>query len=152
MSESPQFAGSTARFKLPFLFAGQSQKEFSVNEAHALTDLLLRPAVEGEADSPPPSPSDGEAWLVSSHPTGDWADKAGAIAGFAGGSWLFTAPTSGLRAWDKSTRQELLFDGLWLRPEKPVNPVGGAVVDLELRAAFASLVEALTVSGIFPDQ
>jgi len=152
MSESAALTGSTARFKLPYLFAGQSQKEFFVNEAHARIDLLLRPAIEGESNSPPASPTDGEAWLVSSHPTGDWADQAGAIAGFAGGSWLFAAPTAGMRVWDKSTHQELLFDDLWLRPEKPEDPVGGAVVDVELRAAFASLVAALTVSGIFPDQ
>jgi len=152
MPETVDFTGSTARFKLPYLFAGQSQKEFFVNEAHARTDLLLQPAVEGEADSPPLSPSEGEVWLISSHPTGEWADKADVIAGFAGGSWLFLAPTSGLRVWDKSTRQELLFDGLWLRPEKPDQPIGGEVVDVELREAFSSLVEALRISGIFPSQ
>ena len=113
---------------------------------------MLQPAVEGEADGPPLSPSDGEAWLISSHPTGEWADKAGAIAGFAGGSWQFVAPTSGLRVWEKSARQELLFDGLWLRPEKPDQPIGGEVVDVELRESFSSLVEALRIAGIFPDR
>jgi hypothetical protein len=43
-----------------------------VNEAHALVDLLLHPAIESETDTPPSAPQEGQCWLVGANPTAKW--------------------------------------------------------------------------------
>ena len=139
---------STSRASiLPTTIAGQAQKEFFVNEAHALTDALLHPAVEGEADAPPASPGAGECWLVGATPNGAWADHAGELASYQGGDWIFAAPRDGLRMLDRSTGQEVRYRGGWVRPATPAQPAGGATVDTEARAAIVGLIAALVAGG-----
>jgi hypothetical protein len=63
MSDPISFTSSAPRFGIPFLFAGQAQY---VNEAHALVDLLLHPAIESETDTPPSAPQEG--WSAQIQP------------------------------------------------------------------------------------
>ena len=148
MSDPMTFTSASPRFAIPLLFAGQSQKEFFVNEAHALVDALLHPAVEGEDDAPPSAPAEGECWLVGEEPGGAWADHAGALASYQAGGWIFAAPRDGMRLLDRSTGQQILYRAGWRRPAAPPEPTGGATVDAEARVAITGLVEALIASGI----
>lgn len=148
MSDPITFASTSPRFAIPFLFSGQAQKEYFVNEAHALVDALLHPAIEGERDSPPSTPADGECWLIGDTPTGIWEDHAGALASYQTGGWIFAAPRDGLRVLDRSTGQEIRFCDGWQRPAAPAEPTGGATTDAEARAAIGELVEALIAAGI----
>jgi hypothetical protein len=148
MSDPLTFDSATARFLLPLLFAGQSQKEFTVNEALALTDALLHCAIEGQADDPPASPTDGTAWLVGAAPTGEWAGQAGKLALRQLGNWLFVGPRDGLRVLDRSTGQDIRYAGGWLAPTAPAAPSGGATVDAEARTAIADLIDGLIDAGI----
>lgn len=149
MSDPLIFDTATPRHKIPLLFAGQAQKEFYINEAHALTDALLHCAIEGEADAPPGTPAEGEAWLVGPAPTGTWAGQAGKLACRQLGNWLFVAPHDGLSLLDRSTGQTKRYFSGWIAPEAPAAPMGGTTVDSEMRAAFAALVGALQEAGIF---
>lgn len=150
MTDPVTFPTATPRYSLPLLFAGQAQKEFYVNEAHALADALLHAACEGEATDPPVDPADGEAWLVASGATGEWAGEDGKLAARQAGNWLFVAPNDGMRLFDRATGQVLLFNGGWQRPAAPALPGGGSVIDAEARTAIAGLVTALVGAGVLP--
>jgi hypothetical protein len=150
MSDPIAYTTVTPRFGLPLLFAGQAQKEFYVNEAHALVDALLHAACEGEAAAPPSSPSEGEAWLVGSGASGDWSGEDGKLAAYQSGTWLFVQPNDGMRLFDRATGQVLLYRGGWQRPAAPAEPTGGSTVDAEARTAIAGLIAALVDAGVFP--
>ncbi len=144
----PLFEDRTPRLNLPLLFAGQSQKEFFVNEALARLDALVHCAVEAELPSPPPAPLDGQCWLVGPSATGTWLGQTGAIACFEQGQWLFQPPRDGLRLFNRATGQQAHYHGVWHVPTKPGLPTGGAVVDTEARAAVCAIIDSLVTAGI----
>jgi hypothetical protein len=150
MTDPILFPSATPRFGLPLLFSGQAQKEFFVNEAHALTDALLACVVEGEASARPPTAAEGSAWLVADGATGEWASHSGAIACRQGGNWIFVAPTDGLRILDRSTGQSRTFFGAWHIPVSPAEPIGGSVVDAEARAVIVEILTALRLATVLP--
>ena len=150
MTDPISFPSATPRYSLPLLFSGQAQKEFYVNEAHALADALFHAACEGEAADPPVDPAEGEAWLVASGATGEWAGEDGKLAARQMGNWLFVVPRDGMRLLDRATGQVLLYNGGRQRPAAPVLPGGGSVIDAEARTAIAELISALVDGGVLP--
>ncbi len=150
MAQPIEFTDSSGRFLLPFLFAGQTQKEFFVNEAHALTDILLHTATQGERAAPPTESLDGDIWLVADGATGEWVGHEGELAGLQAGVWRFVEPKDGMRIFDNSSGQFSVYSNGWIRPTTPTAPTAGQTVDVELRAAFDQLIEALRNAGIFP--
>jgi hypothetical protein len=150
MPDPVSFVSASPRHQLPFLFAGQAQKELTVNEAHARIDTLLHPAIEGLADDPPGSPVDGECWLVDAAPTGAWLGHAGELACYEAANWIFIVPRDGMQLLDRSTGQLVLYRGGWTMGAAPAAPTGGATVDAEARAAIAELIAALADAGILP--
>ena len=148
MAEPIEFASSTPRYSLPLLFQGQVQKEFFVNEAHSRVDALLHTAIEGIADAPPSNPDDGECWLVSETPVGDWAGSANMLAAYSSGVWQLILPSDGMRVFDKSADQMRLYTGTWEKPNEPTLPQGGTVVDSEARQAITDLIETLREARI----
>lgn len=150
MSDPVTFENATPRFALPYLYAGQAQKEVFVNEALALADALLHSSVAGEAAAPPAQPAEGENWLVAAGATGDWAGHDHSLASRRGGSWLFVAPRDGMRIFDLSLGQERLFFGSWRKASVLSEPLGGSIVDGEARAAITQLISSLKALGVLP--
>jgi len=150
MTDPIAFDASSPRFGMPLLFAGQAQKEFYVNEAHALVDALLHPAVEGTLNAPPANPVDGQAWLVGTAPSGGWTGHGGALASWQGGNWLFTRPVDGMRVFDRAKGLDMLYFAGWKQPAAPAAPTGGTTIDAEARVAILQLISALCIAGIFP--
>ncbi len=148
MTDPIAFDSTSPRFGLPLLYAGQAQKELHVNEAHALTDALLHCAIESVASAPPANPANGLCWLVATAPTGAWSGKAGKLALWQNGNWLFITPRDGMRVLNRATGQEQRFAGTWRIPVRPAPISGGTVIDNEARAAIAAILSCLESGGI----
>lgn len=131
------------------LFAGQTQKETTVNEALVAIDFLLAGAVEGVVSVPPTSPSAGMAWIVGAAPTGAFTGKVGQIAGWTEGGWRFVQPSEGMRSFDQEVAAFRQYSGGWTLVSAPDLPVGGAFVDVQARACLTELIEVLEQIGIF---
>jgi hypothetical protein len=145
----------TARHGLPNLYVGQAQKEVTHNEALARIDALLHPAVEALATEPISgltASDDGRCWLIAASASGLWTGRAGQIARWSGGSWRYLAPVAGMTLWLSSTGKRLFYIGSdWLEPDAIAGPSGGAVIDVESRAAVAAILSHLRQFSGVPD-
>jgi hypothetical protein len=160
---------ASPRLALPFLSAGQAQKEFYHNEALQTLDIVVAAAVEdGSIDTPPASPALGACYIVGSAPTGAWVDNSQALAGNSSGGWRFVAPTEGLSAYVKSQGVWANFrDDTWemgvvrgssvvigdqqvvgARAAAITSPTGGAVIDIEGRATIDLILGAMRQHGL----
>ncbi len=159
----------TPRLGLPLLHAGQAQKEIAHNEALAALDALVQAqAVSADVAEPPESPEAGQCWIVATGATGGWASKDGALALWTEGGWRFPAPPAGARVTVADRGHAMIADGAgaWSdAPDRPdgyhvagqrvigpragavADPVGGAVVDVEARAAIVAILDALRGHG-----
>lgn len=152
MTEPLEFTSLAPRHSLPLLFAGQAQKEFTINEALARVDALLHAAVKGERADPPAAPEPGESWIVGAGATGAWMAQDGAIASNLAEGWIFVGPLAGMRVFDMAAKQAVIYsEGAWQRVPAPAEPAGGSTVDVEARTALSALVEALRNAGIFAE-
>ena len=149
MSEPVTFTSATARHALPFLFAGQAQRELFVNQGLANIDLLLHPSVIGERSAPPQAPQRGDCWIVGSGASGAWAGKELAISCWDGDQWLFANPVQGMLAYDATRAAQIRFNGEWRRLARPTNPTGGTTIDTEARATIATVLHILDQFGVF---
>ena len=151
MSQPTTFTSSTPRFGIPLLFAGQAQKEFFVNQAHAMMDFLAHPVVEGELVDPPADPADGRAWIVAEGATGDWSGYDNAIGYRAAEAWIFVMPVESMTVLDRAEGRNVRWsDGSWAGSGHVSQPDGGSVIDLEARGAIDGILAALEHHGILP--
>ncbi len=106
---------------LPYLASAQAQKHVTHNEAVSLLDGLLQLSVISRTLSiPPPSPVDGDRYLVALSPTGDWLGQTGQLALRMEGAWRFIAPRKGWRVWIEAENLLLIFNGTsWTPPPAP---------------------------------
>ncbi len=162
-------ADVTDRLALPLLAAGQAQKEVFHNEALLLLDLVAGAGVEAVGpNTPPASPTPGQAWVVGPAPTDDWAGHGQALAGRTAGGWRFVAPREGLAVWSAADGAVARFhSGAWevgnlrghavlidgnkvvgARAAAIADPSGGATVDSEARAAIGAVLAALRGHGL----
>ena len=62
---------TTARLSLPWLMPAQAQKHVTVNEALRRLDGLVQAAVQSRSEtSEPPSPDEGQGWILPEGATG----------------------------------------------------------------------------------
>lgn len=95
---------------------GQTAAAAHFGQTYAWMAFFAAPNVLtwGTLTTPPGSPSNGDAHLVSmSSPTGAWASHGGKLALALSGDWLFRAPVPGLRVYrvDAAAPQN---EGQWI--------------------------------------
>lgn len=160
---------TSARLGLALLQPGQAQKEMTHNAALAALDIAVQASVAAAGVvAPPADPAIGACWIVGDAPTGDWAGRARAIAGWTAGGWRFVVPRAGFTAWCETDGVPMRYDGsAWsvvtlagsrvviggltvVGPRRAAIPdcAGGATVDAEARAAIASILGALRGHGL----
>lgn len=139
----------TPRHQLPMLFAGQTQKEFFINEAFARLDGLCACHVVGERNDPPAAPQAGEMWIIGQQPVGAWTGFSGHLALWLENGWRTLEPKPGQRVYDLSqTGSRFHVDGDWSLPVTVQPVTGGDVIDVQARAALALIVETLVNSTL----
>lgn len=155
---------ATARWRLPLLYAGQAQKELEHNEALALLDMAVQPAVTAMGtDLPPAEPAEGACWVVGDAPVGAWAGHARSLAGWTAGGWRFLAPHSGMTVWRVEDGLTARYqEGVWRIGELCATSIviggtpmlaarqapiagasGGSTIDLEAREVLEAVLETL---------
>ena len=158
----------SGRFGLPYILPGQAQKEAFHNEALAMLDGLVAPAVEGPPlAAPPVTPADGQCWIVAAGANGAWAGEADRLALWTAGGWRFLMPAPGMSVWDRTGGHWRCFDGsAWqdgfpaaavriggdqiVGPRLPaiLSPSGGTTIDAEARTAVEAIIVTLMTHGL----
>lgn len=81
---------TSATLGIPYIASQQSQPDVTHNEAVSLLQIILAGgAITIGGNTPPASPLEGDTYVVGPVPTGVWAGRANAIAGFFLSQWLF---------------------------------------------------------------
>lgn len=150
MTDPLMFDSQTPRVALPLLFAGQAQREHTLNEALLRADVAIQACVEGETDAPPSDLDPGQCWIVGAAPSGAFTGHAGAIAAWTSGGWRFVDAAPGWQLYDTSAGCRRVYDGTdWILPFAADAPSGGTTIDEEARAAIVSIIAKLVDAGVF---
>lgn len=101
------------RMGITELATSQLSRSATVNAAIAAleTGAGAFACVAVGTNTPPGSPTAGQAWAVGTSPTGAWAGKANYIARYYNSSWVFIPPIEGYRAYDQTANSQYLYDG-----------------------------------------
>ncbi|MDX2308711.1 MAG: DUF2793 domain-containing protein [Hyphomicrobium sp.] len=93
MSNSPNLT-------LPYILAAQAQKHITHNEALKRLDAVVQLSVKSRtATVPPPTPANGERYIVAAGATGAWSGQSNRVAAYQDGVWEFFVPSLGWLAW-----------------------------------------------------
>lgn len=111
-------SSNSPRLDLPYIQAGQAQKHVTHNEAVEQLDLITQLVVQDfAATTPPATPGAGQVWAIGAGATGAWSGRAGELAGWYGGGWMYLDARTGWRAGHAITGEMRVFDGTsWVAP------------------------------------
>lgn len=112
---------ATSRLSLPVIAPSQAQKHVTHNEALIVLDALVQLSVLDVLSTAPPTPAEGDRFLVGAGATGAFAGHVDHIAALQDGAWLFFAPVQGWIVWNAAEDVALVFDGVaWvdLKPRR----------------------------------
>lgn len=113
---------TTPDFGIPLVASQQAAPEITHNEALLLLQVLLSGVIM-QTNTPPSSPTEGDAYLAGTSPTGAWSGKANKVAVYTSGGWRFlpgndssgTPITMGARQVGMRVyRKDVLADYVWL--------------------------------------
>lgn len=164
MSTSPDLG-------FPFIAQQQVEPEVTHNESLIVLTALCKGVVNSAVDTPPGSPTDGDAYIVGSTPTGVWTGKANLIAIAYNGSWYFIPgfndagtqiaigarhegitiycqTTNALKLWTGSAWTTKYLTVVAAQQAAIADATGGSTVDTEARAALNDLLAKCRTLGL----
>ena len=163
MSTSPDLG-------IPFIAEQQVEPEVTHNSAIVVMSALLKGVINATTNTPPVSPTAGDAYIIGGSPTGAWNGKAKKIAIFYNGGWLYIpgvddngsqiamgARQEGMTIYDQNINGLQVFDGTnWqarylleaAKQAAVADATGGSTVDTEARAALNSLLAKCRTLGL----
>lgn len=102
---------------------GESGWNSGMDENIVKLGFESRKRVNGILSSPPPSPSNGDAYIVGTAPTGLFSGKFANIAIYDRGSWVFIKPKSQEVVFNTSDGCYYIYNNVWsLKLEAEVSP------------------------------
>ena len=104
---------------MPYIQPSQAQKHVTHNEALRQLDAIVQLAViSAELTAPPPTPAEGDRYIVSNSATAAWAGQDNAVAVWSDSAWTFHTPLTGWRADVQGSGAQLRYDGgSWVTPD-----------------------------------
>ncbi|MEP0189170.1 MAG: DUF2793 domain-containing protein [Erythrobacter sp.] len=119
-----------------------------MNQSFSMIDALIKGQVLASQVSPPANPEEGSIYRVTETAMDDWAGYEDHLAIRIAGAWHFAPPYEGLATFDLNESSFLIFRNGWISLSAPTSPQGGAIADLEARAAIDALIATLSSAGI----
>jgi len=146
---------TTPNLALPYILAAQAQKHVTHNEAIRALDAIVQAGVlDRDLPAPPASPAEGDRYIVAGGASGVWTGRAGQIAAWQDGAWMFYEPRPGWLAWVIDEDLLIVWSGAAWQPVETaasVNPtplVGvNTTADTTNRLAVSSPNTLLTHEG-----
>lgn len=141
----------TVNLTLPYILSAQAQKHVTHNEALRRLDGMVQLVVQAEASAPPGSPAEGHCFAIAMAPSGGWSGKAGKLALFEDGAWIYFAPRTGWIAWfANDDRQKIWTGSAWadLLAESTIPKLGiNATADTTNRLSLSAAATLFNHAG-----
>ncbi len=145
----------TLNFGMPLLDAAQAQKHVTINEALVRADVLAARLIQArDLTTPPVTPTDGQAWIVATGATGDWAGHDTEIAAFLNGGWVFLTPWAGAAFWVAAEATQVSWvGGAWVAGQTAASPNAALTVGRVVEIDHTLAAGSVSVTGeIIPDK
>lgn len=141
----------TVNLALPYILSAQAQKHVTHNEALRRLDGMVQMVLQAETSTPPGSPVEGQCLAVGPSPSGAWSGRAGKIALFEDGAWIFLTPRAGWIGWfADANRQKVWTGSAWadLLAESTIPQLGvNATADTTNRLTLSSAATLFNHAG-----
>jgi len=141
----------TVNLSLPYILPSQAQKHVTHNQALRRLDGQVQLVVQSETNTTPSSPTEGACHAIGTSPTGAWTGKAGRIALYEDGAWIYLMPRTGWIGWfAEASRQRIWTGAAWvdLLTESEISQIGiNASADATNRLVVSAAATLLNHAG-----
>lgn len=137
--------------QIPEIIESQASKYITHNTGVRRLRILAQLTVlDRDLTTPPTSPTAGDAYIVATSATGDWAGNDGAVAYWTGPAWEILTPGEGWMSWVADEDVPVVYTGtawevLSLPQTSPISGwVAGALSDGQTVLRYVA-AEAMTI-------